>query len=264
MFYVYIWVALQIIIEMAPISSSGHLLLFQTFVKKYCSFDIIAFFEQKKINLKTIYYLLHAPTLFIILCYFSSQWYSFIFHNQQIFYKPIVWVIIADLITVILYMLLQRITITLPIQIGFLITALCLLSTKWCGATKSIFEWHYMDACILGLAQACAVLPGISRLGLTCAVGCMLGFSLIDAFSLSWLLYAPLMGAACIYSLQELVHYKGHLKQILNCKMGLVILISSGMSWYLLKAIVFLANTQALYLFGWYMLIPLILWGFCK
>lgn len=256
MLYLYLWVAAQIIIEMLPISSSGHLTLLELLLKKFAEFDIKKAFPNPD-TLKAFYYFLHGSTLVIICGYFFSRWWNLIVSPKGM--QLIICLIIADLISLCCYFLFQKIKIRLPLGLGFLITAVALFSTAGCSGGLSIESLSFANAVILGLAQGIALLPGISRLALTCSVGCWLGFSLIDAFFLSWTMQAPLMGAAFAKSLKDLYEL-GALKQVLNLPVGLVMLGSSGISALILGILVQMIRNNTFYYFGWYMFVPVLVW----
>ena len=261
--FIYCWIFAQIVLEMLPISSSSHLAILQSLFKKYFSFDVNNYFADKKIAIKPVYYYLHFPTLFIVLLYFGKHWLSLVFHDSIIDPTPIIWVMIADIITVLLYIMMHVIRIPFSIRIGFFITAMALFSTAWCAGGQPIIQWHYSDAIILGLAQGIALLPGISRLAFTCAAGCWLGFSLIDAFCLSWLIQAPLMFAAFAKSIKDLLQ-TGRLHEILNLPMSLAMLVSGGISYAVFLLVVSMINLHILYFWGWYMIVPFVVWGWLK
>jgi undecaprenyl pyrophosphate phosphatase UppP len=294
MILIYLWICAQIILEMVPISSSSHLLMLQNFFKRSYKVDIEDFFAHKKIPLKTIYYFLHGPTLVVVFWYFAPQWFSFVFKNNTVNMQPLIWIGIADSITLIFYLCMQH---TNPLSLikkavrldrgpqarverssfapspssgapstrtgksysltsGFIITMLCLFYTAWCSGGKSILEWQYADAIILGCAQAIALLPGISRLAFTCAAGCWLGYSLPDAFCLSWLIQAPLMAVACAKSIKDLIS-TGKLSQVLNLRMGLVMLVSGMVSMALFMLVTYMVTTGTFFWWGWYMFLPI-------
>lgn len=261
MFFVYVWIAAQIIIEMMPISSSGHLYLLQCLFAKngYMRHD----FAQNNLNLKHFYYFLHLPTLLIVSGYFFWQWFLFVFHNGTVDITPLIWVICADSITGILFLIKPNAIDCFPVIIGFVITAYALMKTSVCMGNKLITSWHISDAIILGLTQAVALLPGVSRLALTCLVGCLLGFSLMDAFCLSWLLQAPLMILAiakCLTSNTD----RTKLWQSLNLKICLAIIFSSGFSWIVFLLVIKIIQLNWWYLFGWYMILPILMWLWVK
>lgn len=261
MLFVYFWIAAQIIIEMIPVSSSGHLFLLECLCTKL-GYRVSNFFAQKNLNLKSFYYFLHLPTLVIVCAYFSPQWFSFIFHDGIIDIKPIIWVICADMITGILFLIKPDIIEFFPIVIGFIITSYVLIKTSMCTGNKVITSWHISDAIILGLTQSIALLPGVSRLALTCFVGCLLGFSLLDAFCLSWLLQVPLMILAIVKSLASKSD-RAKLWQSLNLQICLAIIISSGLSWIAFLLVIKIIQLNGWYLFGWYMILPILFYFFC-
>src|ERR1700722_19810077 len=61
---------------------------------------------------------------------------------------------------------------------------------------RSAEEASLTDALWLGVAQACALYPGISRNGATLTAGRLLRFARTDASRLSWLLALPVIGGA--------------------------------------------------------------------
>ncbi len=246
--FIYFWIAAQIILEMLPVSSSTHLYLLQEFFKK----------RYNVVTLKDFYYFLHLPTLIIVTTYFGRSWLQLLFDAGTLNVKPLIWVMIADGITGITFLLMRKSKKEFPIYIGLCVTACALWLTAWCLSTHSIGVWQYHDAIILGIAQSAALLPGISRLAFTCSVGCLLGFSLIDSFFLSWLMYAPLMAAACAKSILDL--YKQHaLKQLLNPPVLLVIIMSGVVSYVVFMAVTMMINANTFFLWGWYMMLPLAL-----
>lgn len=259
--YLYLLVAAQIIIEMLPISSSGHLMLLDLFLKKYALNGSRQFFDTKVVQ--AFYYFLHGPTLLIIIGYFSHRWLQLLIGPQGVSWQLLVYVIVADMVTALLYWLLKRYSLDLSLGIGFIITAIALLSTAWCSESRSLLTCSLADALILGAAQGIALLPGISRLAFTSSIGCLLGFCLYDAFFISWTLQAPLMAAAFLKSVKDLYQLRAF-GQILNLPTALVMLTSSGLSIFIMGIVLHMAQSNTLYYFGWYMIIPCIAWAIIR
>lgn len=63
----------------------------------------------------------------------------------------------------------------------------------------------WADALIIGLAQSLAILPGVSRSGMTIAVGMMRGYSPAQAARLSFLMSIPAVTGAAAVSLPDAV-----------------------------------------------------------
>jgi undecaprenyl-diphosphatase len=89
--------------------------------------------------------------------------------------------------------------------IGFLITAGVLAVTAWLkGGEKGPEETRWIDALLIGLAQAFAPLPGVSRSGLTIASALALGFRRSWAVGFSLLLAVPAILGASVSELKDL------------------------------------------------------------
>jgi undecaprenyl-diphosphatase len=90
------------------------------------------------------------------------------------------------------------------VGVGFLITAAALLVTaRLKGGTKGPLETTWLDALLIGVAQAFAPLPGVSRSGLTIAMALALGLSRTWAVGFSLLIAAPAIGGAVVFKLKE-------------------------------------------------------------
>lgn len=82
----------------------------------------------------------------------------------------------------------------ISLGIEFIITALLLLLTLYIRPKEKPIG--FMDAFIVGLAQAIAILPGVSRSGATIATGMMLGNRKADIAKFSFLMVlVPIVGA---------------------------------------------------------------------
>ncbi len=81
-----------------------------------------------------------------------------------------------------------------------------LLLADWWGRQKRPFaKIGFVDAALIGLAQALAIFPGVSRSGATITAGLALGLERDAAARFSFLLSAPIIAGAGIKSLYELV-----------------------------------------------------------
>lgn len=88
---------------------------------------------------------------------------------------------------------------------GFLFTAAVLLVTTWLkGGTKGPRETTWVDALIIGTAQAFAPLPGVSRSGLTIAAALSRGLERTWAVGFSLMIAVPAILGAVVFQLREL------------------------------------------------------------
>lgn len=95
----------------------------------------------------------------------------------------------------------------LLVGICLLITALLLALSEWLQKKRKDagHEVTYKDAFIIGLAQACAVLPGLSRSGTTIATGLLCGVKKESVAQFSFLMVLiPILGEALLDGLKLL------------------------------------------------------------
>lgn len=93
----------------------------------------------------------------------------------------------------------------LLVGVCLLITALLLALSEWLQTKRQSagHEVGYKDAIIIGLAQACAVLPGLSRSGTTIATGLLCGVKKESVAQFSFLMVLiPILGEAFLDTLK--------------------------------------------------------------
>lgn len=73
------------------------------------------------------------------------------------------------------------------------------------AGTRPAAELHLRDALLMGLGQAFALQPGVSRSGVTMTVGRWLGFERDAAVRISFLMSIPIIAGAGIYSLVDVM-----------------------------------------------------------
>ncbi|MCX8014292.1 MAG: undecaprenyl-diphosphatase UppP [Rectinema sp.] len=88
-----------------------------------------------------------------------------------------------------------------------LLAALLLLADRLAPHRKTFGQIRAKDALAIGLAQAFAVIPGVSRSGATITAGLALGLEREAAARFSFLLSAPIIAGAGLKSLYDLFSY---------------------------------------------------------
>ena len=94
-----------------------------------------------------------------------------------------------------------------PLAIAFTLSAFGLLlyiSDRFSKRYKSIDEMNLTDCIIVGLAQALAIIPGVSRSGITITGAMFRNFKRDEAAKFSFLLAAPLIAGAGIFESRHL------------------------------------------------------------
>ncbi len=189
--------------EFLPISSSGHLVLVPWWLgweESPLVFDVVV----------------HLGTLVAVLVYFWRDWLTLIragFHALRQITNPtlvlqdpdtrlVLWLIVGTIPAAVAGMLFESMfeaAFAKPALVAFflLITAsLLVFSERRHTAEKTLNEMTAVDALFIGIAQAFAIFPGISRSGSTMAAGILRGLPRTDAARFSFLLATPIiMGA---------------------------------------------------------------------
>jgi undecaprenyl-diphosphatase len=71
--------------------------------------------------------------------------------------------------------------------------------------TRPLASITFADAILVGLAQSCALVPGVSRSGATICMALLLGFSRSDSARFSFLLSIPAVAGAGIYEMRTAI-----------------------------------------------------------
>ncbi len=185
--------------EFLPISSSAHLVLMPYVVGweyQGLSYDV----------------LLHFATLLAVVGYFYKDWLKIIkdgFTQPTTQSGKMLWLLVVATIPGALagYFLHDMAESVfrnpLMISICLMFFALVLfLADRKLGKNKSNFL-TLKTALIIGLAQALAIMPGVSRSGITITACLMLGFARPQSARISFLLSAPIIFGATIFELRN-------------------------------------------------------------
>ncbi len=98
------------------------------------------------------------------------------------------------------------------IGMSLIILALLLLLAERTGKrNRTVSSATWSDALIIGVAQACALVPGSSRSGTTITAGLFLGLTREAAARFSFLLSIPAVVASGLFELYEARHHLGDL-----------------------------------------------------
>lgn len=165
---------IQGLTEFLPVSSSGHLVLAEKFLG----------INQGNILLEVI---LHLGTTLAILVYFRKSLLKLI---QENFIAFIIASIPAAFFGLIFRGFLESLfASTLVVSIGLLLTAVFNYFTDKAQARRE--KLNVTDAIIIGIAQALAIVPGVSRSGSTIFAGTSSGLDRKKAAEFSFVLSVP-------------------------------------------------------------------------
>ena len=188
----------QGITEWLPISSSGHLVIFQQL------FNIQASVEFNLI--------LHIGTLLAVVVFFREKlikilkdFFTFDFKKKNA--KMGLWIIFATIPIVIIGFffkdffeyLFTNMTI---VSIALIFTGIILLLTK---TAKTRNKLNIKNSFLIGVAQALAIIPGISRSGITISTGMLAGVKKQEVAEFSFILSIPALIGAVVLKLNDFV-----------------------------------------------------------
>ncbi|MFH1335687.1 MAG: undecaprenyl-diphosphate phosphatase [Candidatus Zixiibacteriota bacterium] len=197
--------------EFLPISSSGHLVLGESLLK--VKFDDISFevFLHLGTFLAVVIFFWHSIWKMLKAVYLKaksmltgSDTTSCQDEDWRLFWLILLGSIPAGLIGVGFKDFFEKSFSSVRIVSGMLIfTGLVLFLTRFFKGLREKLKWG--DAIWVGLAQAIAILPGVSRSGLTISAGIFRGVEPGRSAEFSFLLSLPAVIGACVLELKDVV-----------------------------------------------------------
>ncbi len=192
---------MQGVTEFLPISSSGHLVFFQSLLG----------FEGPPLFFDVF---LHLGTLFAVIVFFRSDLHDILCalmgkkegkSEGRQGARMLTWVVLATLPTGLMGFLFRGWFETLfskPKMVGMMlvVTGFVLWLTRYCKAEgRSLERMNWRDALLIGVAQGLAIIPGISRSGATIGTGLFCGLERDLSGRFSFLLSIPaILGATAL------------------------------------------------------------------
>lgn len=211
----------QGVAEFLPISSSGHLTLLQHF-----------FGMEEPDNLFNI--LLHFATLLAVCVYYFQDVVEMVveffraigdmFSRHPSRGNPpearrLVFLIVVGTLPLFVVMLVKDYVEALGsspvfVSCALLVTGCILfLSDRMGGGRKTARNATLKDVLLVGLAQGCATIPGLSRSGCTISAGMAVGFDRKFAVRYSFLLSLPAVLGATILEVKDVIGMEGGLAE---------------------------------------------------
>ena len=196
---------IQGLTEFLPVSSSGHLVLANHFLG----------FDLQDITFEIM---LHLGTLLSVVIFFRKDIYSLLSSlvainektERRINDRRVIWfLLIGTLVTGILGFMMKSavekifyqplFAASMLIVTGIIVYASDLIAPKH----LEIHQTGVKRSIIIGISQAFAILPGISRSGTTIATSLFVGLKRVDAARFSFLLSIPAILGAALFELPK-------------------------------------------------------------
>jgi len=177
--------------EFLPVSSSGHLALFQNLNNNInVGFDVVV----------------HLATLLAILAFFYEDIFVilrdvFLLRTSSENFKFGIYIVIASIPAAVVGFLIRYVaedafSSLMLVGVGFVVSGFFLFIASFFSRAE---ELSFSSVSLIGLSQALAILPGISRSGATISSGIMAGLDKNKAMKFSFLLAIPaILGASIL------------------------------------------------------------------
>lgn len=197
--------ALQGVAEFLPVSSSGHLVVFRNFMHLG---NVPALFDI----------LLHLATLVVVLIVFRRAIFELLVslwrfitrkndENDRLNLRIILVILGASAVTAVLGLIIQSFDVSHKpklVSLLFIVTAVVLLLTRFVKAEETGYKKAGLKTAIItGVAQGIAVLPGISRSGMTISSSLFAGIGKEKAGEYSFLLSIPAIVGAILLEIKD-------------------------------------------------------------
>jgi undecaprenyl-diphosphatase len=241
------------ITEWFPVSSKGHLYILQSFFGfQSLSFDVF----------------LHLAAVLAVIILFRKDIISLLNLGNKENWRYIFYLIIATIPAVIVGLLFKHLiestfyqsSALLYVGIFFMFSGVLIYSTKFFKAKKGNLNWF--DSLFIGIFQAIALLPGVSRSGSTISSGMFLGLKKDTLIKFSFLMAIPVILGAGFLEAKDMI-YTQISYNILIVSFILTFLVSI----IAIKALIKILQSDKFYFFGVYNFILgaiLIIWGSVK
>lgn len=247
---------IQGLTEFLPISSSGHLVLGEALIggnlDKNITFEVVVhfgtlcsiliYYRQKLADIVASWWEIPSSSQS-----FSDQW-------QRDPNLKLTWYVLLSMIPALLVGLTLKDQIEniflnpFMVSIMLLITGLILFLTRF----RDSFPNHLGSGSAfgIGLAQAFAILPGISRSGSTISLGLYLGIKRKEVADFSFLMVIPVIAGAMLFEIKEMIEVGVAFNDAMALIIGFFTAFISG--YFALKYLIILLQTKGIHPFAWY------------
>jgi len=246
--------------EFLPISSSGHLILLPSLLG----------WDDPFINSLAFSVVLHLGTLVALLVYFWRDWTRLVpagiaaLRDRSLAGDPdrkLAWLLAATTIPAIIAGLLLNDAIETSFREPGLVAvtlvigaAILWFADRWGGTQRTIAGLTFPIAVGIGVAQAVALVPGISRSGISISAGRVAGLDRPSAARFSFLMATPIIAMAGAYETFKLIRGEnGTAPELGPLVFGMLAALISGLAaiHYLLRWL----SGHSLNIFVWYRIV---------
>jgi len=189
----------QGITEFLPVSSTAHLILFPWFFNWNGEVDTLTFDIA-----------LHGGTLLALLLCFWKDWIDLVFNKRRLLRFIVIASFPAGAAGFLLNDLVKNhLRSPLLISLMLVLVGIVMLFAEKTGKYRNMGETDVKDAVIIGIAQMFAIIPGVSRSGITISAGLFMGFEREAAARFSFLMATPIIAGAALFHAKKAILEEG-------------------------------------------------------
>jgi undecaprenyl-diphosphatase len=181
--------------EFLPVSSTAHLVLFPWFLNWGGVLDSLTFDIA-----------LHAGTLCALLVCFWRDWLDILLRKQRLLLLIMLASVPAGVAGILLEHIVEsRLRSPLVIALSLVVIGVFMLASERAYKHRKVGDIGVVDSVVIGLSQAVALIPGVSRSGITISSGIFMGLEREEAARFSFLLSTPVIGGAVLLHLRKIL-----------------------------------------------------------
>jgi undecaprenyl-diphosphatase len=223
--------------EFLPISSSGHLILV----------PYVLGWNGGFINSLAFSVMLHMGTLVALLVYFRRDWLELIpaglaaIRDRSLRGDPnrkLAWLIAVSTIPAVIAGPILSDKLESAVRAAGVVAitmvlggAILWLADRWGAKDRGLDRLTFTQSLVIGLAQAIALVPGISRSGISISAGLLVGLTRESAARFSFLMATPVIAGAGAFETLKLIRGEaGPALQIAPLVVGTLAALVSGLA----------------------------------
>ena len=185
----------QGITEFLPVSSTAHLILFPWFFGWKGAIDTLTFDVA-----------LHAGTLMALIGCFWKDWIEIFLHKRRLLFFLIIATVPAGAAGLFFKHAIEgALRSPMVIAAALIVFGIVMLFSERMKKDRAIKDVKISDAIVIGLSQAVALIPGVSRSGITISAGLFMGLKREESARFSFLLSTPAVFGAAFLEGRNLV-----------------------------------------------------------
>ncbi|MBI5641820.1 MAG: undecaprenyl-diphosphate phosphatase [Nitrospirae bacterium] len=181
--------------EFLPVSSTAHLILFPWFLGWSGEVDSLTFDVA-----------LHAGTLLSVVVCFWKDWLEIFRRKHRLLGMLVLASVPAGVSGILLDDFIEeRLRSPLVISVSLVVFGIYMLASERSVKEKRLDNLSFTDALFIGVSQAVALIPGVSRSGITISTGLFRGMEREMSARFSFLLSTPVIAGATLLHAKKMI-----------------------------------------------------------